>query len=412
MSKSTKYKSVYQDTKGKYYYLAFLGRDENGKKITKKSRKNSEGKTFRNAHEAYIELIKVKNEYYETIGRANYRITYGSFMTNRFLPKYKGDVERSTYESHKPSFDIIISRFGSMKLKDIKVEDCEEFRTWLKNNGKYSSSYAGLIYVAFRQSLNYAVKLGLISDNASLKTKAIPKSKAVVEFWNKEEFQLVLATFYIDDFYEHMSFIMIWLYYMTGIRVSEGLALKWSNVDFRHKKLQIFHTLDMKNQSDFNIKPYTKTASGKRTLSLDDDTIGYLREWKKCQSDNGITEFVMSYNDLPLYRSTVSRIIKRHAKLAGVKPIQAKGLRHSHVSYLINEFNADVLTVSRRLGHSSPEITLKHYAHLWNRNDDGLAEQMNNNISFVKTDKDLVDFNGNQAVKLTRDSLPKVFQSA
>lgn len=30
----------------------------------------------------------------------------------------------------------------------------------------------------------------------------------------------------------------------------------------------------------------------------------------------------------------------------------------------INEFNADVVVVSRRLGHSSPEITLKHDAYL------------------------------------------------
>lgn len=411
MSKSTKYKAVYQDDNGKYYYLAFFGRDENGKKVTKKSRRNSEGKQFKNAHEAYVELVRIKNEYYENIGKANYRIRYGSFMTRQFLPKYKGDVEQSTYESRRPSFNIIINRFGSMKLKDIKVEDCEKFRTWLKTEANYSNGYAGLVYTAFRQSLSYAVKLGFISENVSLKTKAIPKSKAVVDFWNKSEFQRVLSTFYLDDFYEHMSFIMVWLYYMTGIRVSEGLALKWNNIDFEHKKMQVFHTLYMKNQHDFEIKPYTKTNSGKRTLTLDDNTVKYLRDWKKRQLENGISEFVMSYNDLPLYRSTVSRIIKRHAKLAKVKPIQAKGLRHSHVSYLINEFNADVLTVSRRLGHSSPEITLKHYAHLWNRNDDGLAEQMNNNITFVKTKEDLVKFKGNQSVKLTKDSLPKVFQN-
>lgn len=44
-------------------------------------------------------------------------------------------------------------------------------------------------------------------------------------------------------------------------------------------------------------------------------------------------------------------------------------------SKLINEFNADVLVVSRRLGHSSPAITLKHYAHLWSRNDEHLQKK-------------------------------------
>ena len=33
-----------------------------------------------------------------------------------------------------------------------------------------------------------------------------------------------------------MCFVLIWLYYMTGIRVSEGLALNWNDVDFKRKK--------------------------------------------------------------------------------------------------------------------------------------------------------------------------------
>lgn len=44
----------------------------------------------------------------------------------------------------------------------------------------------------------------------------------------------------------------------------------------------------------------------------------------------------------------------------------------------INEFNAEVLVVSRRLGHR----TLKHYVHLWSRNDEPLAEKMAANIKF------------------------------
>lgn len=80
-------------------------------------------------------------------------------------------------------------------------------------------------------------------------------------------------------------------------------------------------------------------------------------------------------------------------------PIQAKGLRHSHVSYLINEFNADVLTVSRRLGHSGPEITLKYYAHLWSCNDEPLAEKMSGNLKIKFAKNSLVKFNGNQSVR-------------
>lgn len=103
----------------------------------------------------------------------------------------------------------------------------------------------------------------------------------------------------------------------------------------------------------------------------------------------------------------MQRIIERYAKIAKVHKIQGKGLRHSHVSYLINEFNADVLIVSKRLGHSSPEITLKHYAHLWSRNDEGLADLMTGNISISTSDKKLIQFEGNHAVKMNDSSMEK-----
>ncbi|RSK00716.1 Phage integrase family protein [Streptococcus gordonii] len=85
-----------------------------------------------------------------------------------------------------------------------------------------------------------------------------------------------------------------------------------------------------------------------------------------------------------MLKSTISRIIKRYAKLAHVKPIQAKGLRHSHASFLINELNVSVLILSKCLGHSSPEITLKHYSHLWDGADEVITNEMVGiiNVSF------------------------------
>jgi integrase len=43
-------------------------------------------------------------------------------------------------------------------------------------------------------------------------------------------------------------------------------------------------------------------------------------------------------------------------------------LRHSHASALIAA-GVDVVTVSRRLGHSNPTITLNVYAHLFSETD-------------------------------------------
>lgn len=47
-------------------------------------------------------------------------------------------------------------------------------------------------------------------------------------------------------------------------------------------------------------------------------------------------------------------------------------LRHTHASTLIAS-GLDVLTISRRLGHGSPAITLKVYGHLFKTDDRAAA---------------------------------------
>lgn len=398
----TKYPCVYQNISGNFYYLVELGTDQiTGKRIQKKGTKDSLGKRFSSAREAHKEVMRIKNEYMVANGFANYELSYTDFMERSYIPYYKASVQNSTWISRECGLIQITEYFGEKKLRELNVRDCENYRIWLLNESGYSQSYSFLLYGMFRKSLDYAVTLQFLNENISKRTKAISKGKSIVLYWSKEEFEVVLSKIYTNEFYEHMCFVMIWLYYMTGIRVSEGLALNWSDIDFKRKKLKIHHTLEMVNQKNFIRKPFTKTENGLRTISLDADTIKVLKEWKKVQNKHGVTKFILSYTDLPLYRSTVQRIIQRYAKLANVPIIQGKGLRHSHVSYLINEFNADILVVSQRLGHSSPEITLKHYAHLWSRNDEIIAEQMTGNIQFdYAKESSVAKFNGNQAVKI------------
>lgn len=398
----TKYAGVYKDKNGKFFYQLDLGLDkETGKRIQIKSRKDEWGAPFKSALAANKELTRIKSLHNLQGRQSNYNLLYKDFMEKYYIPHYKASVQRSTWESRESGLNHIKERFGDKKLRDITIVDCQNYRTWLLNaqESGYSQSYASLLYGMFRKTLDYAVILEFLNKNISKNTKAISKGKAVVPFWTKEEFEKVLSSICIDDFYEHMCFVMIWLYYMTGIRVSEGLALNWNDVDLNKKKLQVHHTLDMINQANYKRKPYTKTKSGMRTISLDDDTVSILRTWKQRQKQHGIENFILSYTDLPIGRSTVQRIIQRYAKIANVHAIQGKGLRHSHVSYLINEFNTDILVVSQRLGHSSPEITLKHYAHLWSRNDESIAEKMTGNIIFETSTVSKINFNGNQAIK-------------
>jgi len=57
-------------------------------------------------------------------------------------------------------------------------------------------------------------------------------------------------------------------------------------------------------------------------------------------------------------------------------------LRHTHASQLIAA-GLDVVSVSRRLGHSSPTITLTVYAHLFGDTDERAALVVENSLASV-----------------------------
>ena len=408
----TNFQDVYIDNNGKIYYEVSLGTDNiTGKRIKKKSRKSADGKPFSSVKEAYIEAIRVKNDYLQSNGYSNYDMTYEQFMNTTYLPYYESEVSQQTYSTRTPALNMLIKRFGKKKLEDISLRDVQNFRTWLLSNkgGNFSQAYASMTFSTFRRTLSFAVDMQFLKSNISLKVKAIPKGKSIVQYWTKEDFQKVLSNIYIEDFYEHLCFTLLYLYYTTGLRVNEGTALWWDDIDFNKRELRVHHMLIAKSKNEWYRQNHTKTDAGLRTISLDEDTIKVLKDWKQRQAKFGKMKFILSYDGKPMIKSTISRIIKRYAKLADVPIIQAKGLRHSHASYLINELNASVLIVSKRLGHSSPEITLKHYSHLWGNNDRSIADMITGNINIKFSNKSKSNFTGNQYI--SNEIMKTPFQS-
>ena len=60
-------------------------------------------------------------------------------------------------------------------------------------------------------------------------------------------------------------------------------------------------------------------------------------------------------------------------------------LRHTHVSQLIAA-GLDVVTVSRRIGHSNPTVTLNVYAHLFGNTDERAASAVAAALARVLTE--------------------------
>ena len=69
---------------------------------------------------------------------------------------------------------------------------------------------------------------------------------------------------------------------------------------------------------------------------------------------------------------SITKSWRRAAESRGLPKSTFHSLRHSHASALIAA-GIDVVTVSRRLGHASPALTLSTYSHLFTNTDDQAA---------------------------------------
>lgn len=388
--------NVYKDKKkGTYYYVASLGFDDvTGKRIQKMKR------GFRTRKEALQAYNEVMNDYGRLAFKTNSSMSYKEYFESIFLPWYKGRVKERTYNNRLSSMKLYFQPFYKKKVSEITPILIQKWQNDL--TGKISNAYIRNIYGLFSMSLERAHKLGMIPNNPAKVVGNVKKIKSDVDFWTKEEFERILSTFDRTNYYEHFSFITLWLFFMTGMRFGEAQALQWeTDIDFDDKTLNVNKSMFYQNTEMFYfIEP--KTRASKRIIALDKTTIEYLKEWKEIQTKNlGDVPYLLSYNGMPTNKHTVRHIIRRHSELAKVHSIRIHGLRHSHASLLIS-MGENPLIIKDRLGHEDIKTTLGTYGHLYPNMNRDVATKLTHVLQWEKDDsiqEQKKVFQGNQYIK-------------
>jgi integrase len=167
----------------------------------------------------------------------------------------------------------------------------------------------------------------------------------------------------------------------TGLRRGELCALRWSNVDLESGSLRVVQSLEQTKRGGLVFKA-PKSAAGKRTVSLSPSTVAILRTHKREQQERRLAlglgrtpadGFVFAGLDGTMLKpATLTQAWKRMIARMGQPELTLHCLRHYHVSALISA-GIDILSVSRRIGHSSAALTLRVYGHLFKQKDDQAA---------------------------------------
>jgi integrase len=156
------------------------------------------------------------------------------------------------------------------------------------------------------------------------------------------------------------------------------LALPWLNVDLDSKVISVREALEETREHDIQVKA-PKTKAGKRDVSLPAIVVDALRGHRRAQFELRVALGAGKLPDgalvfpAPLKAGSQSprAFSKEWADVAasiGMPEVTFQALRHTHGSQLIDA-GVDIVTISKRLGHASPNITLKVYAHLFRKDD-------------------------------------------
>lgn len=382
--------SIYPMSNGTYRATVSLGFDvQTGKRIQKF--KNG----FKTQKEAQEWRLCMLADFGKGSITVNSTMTFKKFLDDYFIPDYKSQVRKRTFDMTQLKFKRL-SYFENMKLSDIQAPHVKQWQNSMFIEG-LSNNYIRSVHQILQQVFDLAVKLGMLSSNVAKTVGNVKKDRPKVDFWTVEEFQLFISTFDKSNIYELLYFTTFWFFFMTGVRTSELQAIEWSKIDFEKGTVLIDCSMYYKNQKEWYLTD-TKSISGVRLLYLDDDTLEYLKYWKKVQSQIGKCKFVFSIADSPLVKSTLKRVLKSHSDYAKIKSIRIHDLRHSHASFMLS-LGMNDLEMQNRLGHADIKTTLGTYSHLRPNAMKEVATRMTGKVIVSDNNIRKSNFNGNQHTK-------------
>lgn len=252
------------------------------------------------------------------------------------------EYSKANKRSHKLDDNyckVFLEYFGkNSRLKDITPQKIERFKTFLKTDRQNST--VNRYIEALSKMFNIAISNNLFKENPLKQVKKLKQNNYKIRFLTKEEEKELFKVLGQNKDYHYFIPIVICAL-QTGMRKGEILNLKWSNIDFENKFIELL-----------------KTKSGKaRKIPISDKLMKELLKLKK----NIICEYVFANPYTKTKYISIHKGFGEVLKKAKIEKFRFHDLRHTAATRM-TEMGIDLAVVQEILGHSDVKTTMR-YAH-------------------------------------------------
>lgn len=288
----------------------------------------------------------------------------GEYLIDWLENVHKSKLRIGTYVNYKKKVGYIVDGLGDVWLQKLTPEQVQEFLQKKLDEG-LSSKTVHEIHGVLRVALKKAVRWGIVSRNVCdvVDPPVIVSREAV-------PLSVEQARLLVKHVRGHRLEVLLAMAIVTGMRRGELLALRWSNVDFEHRRLLVLHSVDYIAGYGY-IEGKPKTAAGKRWVSFPSFLFDLLKLHQAQQLEVRRAAKRWDDNDLVfpnlsggfLHPNHLGEKFRKLLQEAGLPPIHFHDLRHSAATILLS-MGVNVKVVQELLGHTDISITLGVYGHL------------------------------------------------
>ena len=295
-------------------------------------------------------------------------ITFAA-LVDLYLEDCQKRLKPSTMEHKTYALkDKLVPYFGKTKISAITPLKVREWQNEMmnyrnKSDKPYAPTYLRNLQQQLSAVMNFAVKYYDLRKNPCQAAGTMGKGKAdEMSIWTRDEFEHFIQ-FEKKPVY-HLAFNTL---FYTGIREGELLALTPEDIPRDEAVIRVSKTYAVVDGIEVFLTP--KTEKSNRTVTIHDELHKELLDY--------IDGSALKKNERIFYFTKHGLLCRFHnvSDKAGLRRLRVHDLRHSHASMLIN-MGVPIIQISERLGHESPQTTLRIYSHLYPEKARAVSDQI------------------------------------